>query len=164
MVFDDFQKHCTLCKKGKPCGQYHVYVLSVDPRLKYGKRGKKARFRKINPDTHKDGDPLYVGKSECVPKCRQSKHRNYNPKKASKWSCYCGNYESTNPYEKYRDQPSSIYHFLRDGYGYLQPKYFRKLNPFKTSQEAEAAEEKLAISLRKEGFAVWAGHHDDKLL
>ncbi|HJM41593.1 MAG TPA: hypothetical protein QF514_05145, partial [Candidatus Thalassarchaeaceae archaeon] len=54
--------------------------------------------------------------------------------------------------------------FLKGGYGYLQPKHFRKLNPFKTSEEAEIAEEKLAIQLRKDGYAVWAGHHDDKII
>ena len=164
MASDDFQKHCKKCKKGEPCGQFHVYVLTVDPRLKEGRRSKKIRFRKVNPDTHENGEPLYVGKCECSPRCRQSKHRNYDSNKSTKWYCYCGKYESTNSYHRYRDNPTSIHDFLKGGYGYLQPKHFRKLNPFKTSEEAEIAEEKLAIQLRKDGYAVWAGHHDDKII
>ena len=131
MPFDDFQKHCKKCKKGKPCGQFHVYVLTVDPRLKKGKRSKKVRFRKVNPDTYENGEALYVGKCECAPRCRQSKHRIYNSKKETKWSCYCGKYDSTNSYQQYRDAPTSIHDFLKGEYGYLQPKHFRKLNPFK---------------------------------
>jgi hypothetical protein len=38
---------------------------------------------------------------------------------------------------------------------------FKHLNPFNTSEEAIKAEGKLATQLRKEGYAVWAGHHDD---
>ncbi len=163
MPFDDFQKHCKKCKKGKPCGQYHIYVLTVDPRLKKGKRKKKIRFREINPDTYEDGKPVYVGKCECTPRCRQSKHRNHNPHKKTecKWNCYCGKYKPTNIYNKYRDKPSSIRNYLKGDYGYLQPKLFKHLNPFNTSEEAIKAEGKLATQLRKEGYAVWAGHHDD---
>ena len=164
MPFDDFQKHCKKCKKGKPCGQFHVYVMTVDPRLKKGKRGKKVRFRKVNPDTYENGVALYVGKCECAPRCRQSKHRNYYSKKENEWSCYCGKYDSTNSYQQYRNDPTSIHDFLKGEYGYLQPKHFRKLNPFKTSKQAADAEEELAIDLRKNGFAVWAGHHDDKIV
>lgn len=161
MPFDDFQKHCRKCKKGKPCGQYHIYVLTVDPRLKKGKRKKKVRFREINPDTYEDGKPVYVGKCECTPRCRQSKHRDYNPHKKTEWNCYCGKYKPTNIYNKFRDKPSSIHDFLKGDYGYLQPKLFKNLNPFNTSEEAIKAEGKLATQLRKEGYAVWAGHHDD---
>ena len=164
MAFDDFQKHCEECKKGKPCGQFHVYVMTVDPRLKVGKRSKKVRFRKINPNTHQNGEALYVGKCECSPRCRQSKHRNYDSKKTTRWSCYCGKYEYSNLYQQYRDTPTSIHDFVKGEYGYLQPKRFKKLNPFKTSEDAEIAEEELAIQLRKDGFAVWAGHHDDKIV
>ena len=102
MAFADFQKHCRECKKGKPCGKFHIYVMTVDPRLKVGKKSKKVRFRKINPDTHQNGKALYVGKCECSPRCRQSKHRNYNSKKPTKWSCYCGKYESNNLYQQYQ--------------------------------------------------------------
>ena len=67
-------------------------------------------------------------------------------------------------YQQYRDTPTSIHDFVKGEYGYLQPKRFKKLNPFKTSEDAEIAEEELAIQLRKDGFAVWAGHHDDKIV
>ncbi|HIF45963.1 MAG TPA: hypothetical protein EYQ73_04095 [Candidatus Poseidoniales archaeon] len=163
MVFDDFQKHCSMCEKGKPCGKYHLYVLTIDPRLKVGKTSKKNRFRQVNPTTHEEGEGLYVGKCECAPKCRQSKHRTYNPKKETLWTCYCGKYKSSNLYKKYRDNPTSIHNFLKGEYGFLKPKLFKKLNPFETSAEAIEAEAKLAISLRENGYAVWAGDHDDKL-
>jgi hypothetical protein len=52
---------------------------------------------------------------------------------------------------------------LKGEYGFLKPKLFKKLNPFETSAEAIEAEAKLAISLRENGYAVWAGDHDDKL-
>ena len=66
-MFDDFQKHCTECEKGTPCGKYHVYVLTLDPKIAV----EKKRFRLANPDTYETGEALYVGKTECVPRCRQ---------------------------------------------------------------------------------------------
>ena len=49
-------------------------------------------------------------------------------------------------YNKFRDKPASIHDFLKGDYGYLQPKLFKHLNPFSTSEEAIKAEgESLSI-------------------
>lgn len=162
-MFDDFQKHCTACEKGTPCGKYHVYVLTLDPRMRTGSTSKKKRFRRANPTTHSTGTPVYVGKSECVPRCRQHKHQNYTDPSTSRWRCYCGQYAEGNKYVQFRDTPTSVRNYLKGDYGYLIPKLFRGLNPFETSEEAEAAEGELAVALRDAGYAVWAGHHDDEL-
>ena len=36
MPFDDFQKHCTECKKSEPCGKYHLYVMKLDQKIYEG--------------------------------------------------------------------------------------------------------------------------------
>ena len=106
MAFDNFQKHCSKCKKGEPCGQYHLYVMTVDPRIWKSKR--KAKFREKNEATYEEGmEMLYVGMSECVPRCRQSKHHNYRAGGEGRWTCYCGNHGKRNKYGGWWDKPST---------------------------------------------------------
>jgi len=163
-MFDKFHKHCTECKKGQPCGKFHLYVLSLDPRIRTGSSSKKRRFRRVNPNTHATGTPVYVGKSECAPRCRQGKHRTYVDADTSKWRCYCGKYDELNEYIQFCDTPTSVRNYLKGDYGFLIPGLLKQLNPFETSQAAEEAEGALAIALRDAGYAVWAGHHDDALV
>ena len=160
MGFENFQKHCSECKKGKPCGKYHVYVMTVDPHIWQSKR--KAKFRKKNEVTYIQGmEMLYVGMSECTPRCRQSKHHNYRSDGKGRWTCYCGNHGETNEYGGWWDKPSTVVkNYLKNGYGLLKPKLFKHLNPYLTKNDAEDAEKLLANELRSRGFGVWAGHHD----
>ena len=160
MAFDNFQKHCSKCEKGKPCGQYHLYLMTVDPRIWKSKR--KAKFREKNEATYEEGmEMLYVGMSECVPRCRQSKHHNYRAGGEGRWTCYCGNHGKSNKYGGWWDKPSTVVkNYLKDGYGLLRPKLFRNLNPFPSKEAADAAEKQLANDLRELGYAAWAGHHD----
>jgi len=104
---------------------------------------------------------LYVGMSECVPRCRQSKHHNYRSGGEGRWKCYCGNHSESNEYGGWWDKPSTVVkNYLKNGYGLLKPKLFKHLNPYPTKRDAEDAEARLAEDLRKRGFAAWAGHHD----
>ena len=54
--------------------------------------------------------------------------------------------------------------YLKGGYGFLKPKLFKRLNPFDQSSEALEAEAALAVRLRQQGYAVWAGHHDNDIV
>jgi hypothetical protein len=69
-----------------------------------------------------------------------------------------------NAYEGFWDNPSKVRDFMHGEYGFLQHKLFRDLNPFNSKKEAEFAEGELAVFLREQGCAVWAGHHDNALL
>ena len=159
-MFDDFQKHCTECEKGTPCGKYHVYVLTLDPKIAV----EKKRFRLANPDTYETGEALYVGKTECVPRCRQEKHRGFESFESSTWRCFCGLRSEINKYHPIRDRPTKVKEYLKGGYGFLKPKLFKRLNPFDQSSEALEAEAALAVRLRQQGYAVWAGHHDNDIV
>ena len=71
MSFDDFQRHCKKCKKGEPCGEYHVYVMELSKDVI-----DSTKFRKVNPNYKPGMDCVYVGKTAHHPRCRQSMHNN----------------------------------------------------------------------------------------
>ena len=152
MPFQDFQKHCTECKKGEPCGKYHLYVMKLHSTI-----WKKKNFRKANPK-YVDGSPLYyVGKTQHHPRCRQSQHQNYSQEGNPKWTCYCQVKPGRHAYTSLWQSPSKIAGPHTDGYLLAKPR-----DPFPDSDSAGEAEFQLAEQLRQDGCGVWAGHHDRK--
>lgn len=179
MAFKDFQKHCTECKKNRPCGKYHLYVMKLDPTI-----WEKERFHEVNPD-YVDGSPLYyVGKTKHHPRCRQSQHQRYPkpdekkcPKceqkilprkprlrcdgckwsKSFKWTCFCGINPGEHEYKSYWESPSKFVIGHTKGFLLTEPR-----EPLPNSAAAEKAERLLAEKLRKYGYGIWAGHHDQR--
>ena len=148
--FDDFQKHCTRCRKGRPCGKSHLYVIELDEEI----WEQRKKFRDVNrhfePGTGKL--MLYVGMTAHAPRCRQSQHQTSRPT----WRCYCGLRDLENERE-IRHQTSRM---IRDfTSGHLKASLFKGRNPVEP-EDAEIEEAKLARHLRECGHAVWAGHHD----
>jgi len=75
MAFQDFQKHCTECAYGEPCGGGHVYVLSLrDGALQVPK------FRDRNPGIEHGASLYLIGWTEHVPRCAGSQKSVLNPK------------------------------------------------------------------------------------
>tara|TARA_Y100001934_G_C11827383_1_gene528954 strand:- start:101 stop:595 length:495 start_codon:yes stop_codon:yes gene_type:complete len=150
MPFKDYQKHCTECKRGEPCGKYHLYVMKLHPSI-----WEKKRFREVNPG-YIYGSPLYyVGKTKHHPRCRQSQHQNYSTERESKWKCYCQVNPGRHPYKGPWESPSRFVRGYTDGYLLAEPR-----DPLPDSKSAENAERLLAEKLRRDGCGVWAGHHD----
>ena len=148
MAFDDFQKHCAECEKGRPCGNYHLYAMRLEKSIL-----KKKKFRVENPN-YKEGKPcLYVGSTEHVPRCRQSMHQSRRTgTKKDKWTCYCGLYPPRNPYHDFIHNPSK---FVKGHTkGLLSPWHFVESNPVK-KEKARKKEEELAEDLRAKGYGVW---------
>ena len=152
MAFRDYQKHCTECKYGEPCGKYHLYLMKLNPTIK-----RKKRFKEANPD-YVEGQPLYyVGKTKHHPRCRQSMHQTYNKTGHPKWQCYCQVSPGSNDFEGFWQNPS--FFVRKHTKGYLKSV---ELRPYSNTKAAAMAERALANRLRKQGFGVWAGHHDQK--
>ena len=155
--FDDFQKHCTACRKGQPCGDYHVYVMELDPGI-----AEIRWFQDVNPNYRSAMLCVYVGQTKHLPRCRQSSHMNCPPSnwRGRRWSCYC---EEDGPAEracKVSTRGSKkVGKYSRYA---LKPKLFKRLNPQPDQESSKAAERTLAESLRAQGYGVWAGHHDGK--
>ena len=118
---------------------------------------EKKKFRKKNPQ-YVEGDPCYyVGKTEHLPRCRQSMHQNYSRDGNMRWKCYCHISPGMNDYEGFWNNPS--FFVLGHTDGYLKQ---MRLVPKPTSAAAIKEEGRLAKELRSQGFGVWAGHHDSK--
>jgi hypothetical protein len=87
------------------------------------------RFCARNPDRRTDKPCVYVGMTSKTPEERFADHkRGYK----------CNRYA------------------MRYGIK-LRPRLYRNLQDFATSDEARAAEERLALRLRRRGYAVWWG-------
>ena len=152
MAFRDYQKHCTECKYGEPCGKYHLYLMKLNPTIK-----RKKRFKEANPD-YVEGQPLYyVGKTKHHPRCRQSMHQTYKKTGHPKWQCYCQVSPGSNDFEGFWHNPS--FFVRKHTKGYLKSV---ELRPYSNTEAAARAERALANRLRKQGCGVWAGHHDQK--
>ena len=70
-MFDDFQKHCTACEKGRRAAVPRVCKLTQHPKIAV----EKKRFRLANPDTYETGEALYGENNVCH--VRQEKHRGF---------------------------------------------------------------------------------------
>ena len=111
--------------------RYHVYVIELSKRVFTEDR----RFRAANPQFNGVLECLYVGMTSKTPAERLKQHKTgYVNKKGFR--------VSANIVQKYG--------------GYLRPSLYDHLNmkPM-TRQEALLMEEKLALNLRRQGYAVW---------
>lgn len=110
---------------------YQVYVVELSKRV----FTENARFRAANPQFNGVLECLYVGMTSKTPQERLKQHKTgYISKKGYKISA-----------------------FLVQKYGtYLRPSLYDKINnkPMKREQ-ALLMEKKLALDLRRQGYAVW---------
>ena len=111
--------------------QYQVYVVELSKKV----FTENARFRAANPQFNGVLQCLYVGMTSKTPAERLQQHKTgYINKKGHKLSA--------NIVQKYG--------------GYLRPSLYEHLNvKAMTRQEALIMEKKLALELRRKGYAVW---------
>ena len=110
---------------------YHVYVIELSKRV----FTENARFRAANPQFNGVLECLYVGMTSRSPEVRFKQHKTgYISRKGYALS-------------------SKLVHT----YGlYLRPSLYEQANAKPMSRkEALAMEEKLALDLRRKGYAVW---------
>jgi hypothetical protein len=111
--------------------KYNVYVIELSKRV----FTENARFRAANPQFNGVLQCLYVGMTSKTPKERFEQHKTgYVNKKGIKLSAY-----------------------IPHKYGmYLRPSLYEHINLKAMSRhEALKMEEKLALDLRRKGYAVW---------
>ncbi len=118
-----------MMKKKAQVPAYRVYVIGLKPEVLVSKK-----FREANPDYIAGKPCYYVGSTSHPPEVRAAKHRDAAAKK--------------NGQKIY----NSFAHSYYDG---LRPSQYEKITAFSDRKSAEAAEEALALHLRKKGFAVW---------
>ena len=114
-----------------PGATYCVYVIELSKRV----FSENARFRAANPQFNGVLECLYVGMTSKTPAERFKQHKTgYISKKGYKISAYI--------VEKYGT--------------YLRPSLYDDINvkPM-TRQQALTMEKKLALDLRRQGYAVW---------
>lgn len=109
---------------------YCVYVIELAKRV----FTENTKFRTANPQFNGVLECLYVGMTSKTPKERFLQHKSgYRNKKGYKLS--------SNIVEKYGL--------------YLRPSIYENIPPIKTRSEALEIEEKLALELRRQRYAVW---------
>lgn len=113
-----------------PKTQYSVYVIELSKRV----FSENSRFRAANPQFNGVLQCLYVGMTSKTPKERFEQHKTgYRNKKGHKLS--------SNIVQKYGL--------------YLRPSLYNHIGTFSTRAEALKMEEKLALELRRQRYAVW---------
>ena len=109
--------------------KYRVYVIELSKRV----FTESAKFRAANPQFNGVLECLYVGMTSKTPKERFEQHKTgYRNKKGYKLS--------SNIVQKYGT--------------YLRPSLYNHIEPM-TRSEALQMEEKLALKLRRQRYAVW---------
>ncbi len=109
---------------------YCVYVIELSKRV----FNENARFRAANPQFNGVLQCLYVGMTSKTPKERLEQHKSgYRNKKGYKLS--------SNIVQKYGM--------------YLRPSLYNQIEPVTSRAEALKLEEKLALELRRQRYAVW---------
>ena len=110
--------------------EYRIYVVELKKKI----YTENWRFRGANPQFNGALECLYVGMTSKSPKERFLQHKTgYRNKKGHKLSSYY--------VEKYGS--------------YLRPSLYNHIEALKTRVAALDMEERLALSLRKQGYAVW---------
>jgi predicted GIY-YIG superfamily endonuclease len=114
-----------------PKVRYHVYVVELSKRV----FTEDSRFRAANPQFNGVLECLYVGMTSKTPQERFKQHKTgYISKKGHKIS--------SKIVQKYGS--------------YLRPSLYDHINLKEmTREEALRMEEKLALDLRRQGYAVW---------
>jgi hypothetical protein len=111
--------------------RYHVYVIELSKRV----FTENAKFRIANPQFNGVLECLYVGMTSKTPAERFEQHKTgYVNKKGHKLSAW-----------------------IVQKYGvYLRPSLYDHINlKMMTRQQALNMEKKLALDLRRQGYAVW---------
>ena len=149
MSFVDFQKHCMECEKGKPCGKYHIYVLTLQSEV-----ASRDWFLEANPDYVDGRECLYVGMTSHLPKCRASQHQfcHVGNWEGKEYICYCsgkGELKACSIGTRGSGKIGKYNKYL------LRKKLFRRHNPQNDQQSSKQAEESLAGALRRMGYGVW---------
>ena len=109
---------------------YRVYVIELSKKV----YSEHARFRAANPQFNGVLECLYVGMTSKTPKERLEQHKNgYRSNKGHKLS--------SNIVQKYGR--------------YLRPSLYNHIKPMQSREEALKMEEKLALQLRRQRYAVW---------
>jgi len=110
--------------------QYSIYVIELSKRV----FSENSKFRVANPQFNGVLQCLYVGMTSKTPKERFLQHKTgYINKKGYKLS--------SNIVQKYGM--------------YLRPSLYNHIKPLTTRSEAIKMEERLALELRRERYAVW---------
>jgi len=113
-----------------PKTEYRVYVIELSKKV----FTENAKFRAANPQFNGVLQCLYVGMTNKSPKERFEQHKTgYRNKKGYKLS--------SNIVEKYGM--------------YLRPSLYNHIDPLPNRAAALKMEEKLALQLRRERYAVW---------
>ncbi|WP_452225201.1 ribose-5-phosphate isomerase [Lacinutrix chionoecetis] len=109
---------------------YRIYVIELSKRV----FTENAKFRKANPQFNGVLQCLYVGMTSKTPKERFLQHKTgYRNKKGHKLS--------SNIVEKYGM--------------YLRPSLYNHIDPISNRTEALKAEAALALTLKRQRYAVW---------
>jgi len=110
--------------------EYQIYVIELSKRV----FNENAKFRAANPQFNGVLQCLYVGMTSKTPKERLEQHKTgYRNKKGYRLS--------SNIVQKYGM--------------YLRPSLYNHIDPVTTRAEALKLEEKLALELRRQRYAVW---------
>ncbi len=110
--------------------KYHIYVIELSKRV----FTENKKFREANPQFNGVLQCLYVGMTSKTPQERFAQHiSGYRNKKGHKLS--------SNIVEKYGM--------------YLRPSLYNHIGPIHTRAGALQMEETLALSLRRQRYAVW---------
>jgi hypothetical protein len=110
--------------------QYRIYVVELKKRV----YSENTKFRNANPQFNGVLECLYVGMTSKTPKERFLQHKTGHRNKK-------GYKISSNIVEKYGS--------------YLRPSLYNHIDPVSTRDEALKLEEKLALELRRQRYAVW---------
>lgn len=113
-----------------PRREYRIYVIELSRRV-YSER---ARFRAANPQFSGSLQCLYVGMTSKDPKERFKQHREGTLSKK-------GHKLSSSIVQKYGM--------------YLRPSLYNHIPPLNSRVDALEMEEKVALELRRQGYAVW---------
>lgn len=113
-----------------PKPQYRIYVVELSKKV----FSENRRFREANPQFNGVLQCLYVGMTSKTPKERFEQHKTgYVNRKGHKLA--------SNIVQKYGL--------------YLRPSLYNHIEPIDSREEALKMEEKLALQLRRQRYAVW---------
>jgi len=113
-----------------PKVQYSIYVIELSKRV----FSENSKFREANPQFNGVLQCLYVGMTSKTPKERFLQHKTGHRNKK-------GHKLSSNIVQKYGM--------------YLRPSLYNHIDPLSTRSAALKMEERLALELRRQRYAVW---------
>jgi hypothetical protein len=141
--------HCRQCAGSMRCGNSHLYVVELDYSLTNNKR-----FMHPNRQHIPDMDCLYVGSTSHTPACRFLQHQLHAKKRELGYTCQCDGKDVFREFVRGGGKTRGSYY--PGVYGLrLRPDLYAPYNPIHNEKYASLMEQKLALILRKKGYAVW---------